>query len=279
MKSRLIGALGILLFLTLACTSVDNSDNETPILTQSGALTISVQAVCEQFDIIYYRQSVLNLFPQDAELNLVELFRAMEDVLEMARASKDPGIEQVAREWFESMDESGLVVSNTLIGVEFAKECEIRRLGKFDGVPTPDANNVIVVENAATREAILAPLTPRPKATPFVNPIPILNAPRPKATPFIRPTSPFPGANRVSRFDSGRPWSGEEWPYTIDQGWVGCKGVSKIFVSDSGRGYGLNGFAIQSGYTSSFEIRRRYSDGGYFSDVDLAWLGGPGCLK
>lgn len=59
----------------------------------------------------------------------------------------------------------------------------------------------------------------------------------------------------ISSFDIGEPWSGEDWPFTLERGTLACAADAVTF-SANGMKYAVNGFASSRGYADIGPIWR-----------------------
>lgn len=100
----------------------------------------------------------------------------------------------------------------------------------------------------------------------------------------VEPTRPVivlptivPTATQVPRVRVTETDMGEDWPLTVSSGWVSVRncrplpsGTGKIcerlFTTEDGRDYGLNGIAIGAGYPDIAEIAK-FTDGVYHSGL------------
>ena len=64
----------------------------------------------------------------------------------------------------------------------------------------------------------------------------------------------------ISEADTGKPWSGDNWPFTVSSGKLKCDRNAVVFVA-RGQTYAVNGIAISMGYADIRAIWRNNKDG------------------
>lgn len=64
----------------------------------------------------------------------------------------------------------------------------------------------------------------------------------------------------ISEADTGKPWSGDNWPFTVSSGELKCDRNAVVFIA-RGQTYAVNGIATSMGHANIRPIWRNNEDG------------------